>query len=159
MTVRATVRTAMASTVFSDRIRTAKELNRRSGAILREAREHAVTVVTEGEAPVVIQPRDVAARAELARQWLLRIEPISTYVNGGSTSLPRAFKWVAELDADHRLAFAGELLPRLADAVRSGDIDAFEQWLYEWEVTSEVDADPTLRRRLLSFKKRGRRRA
>ena len=52
----------MIGTAITDRIHTAKQLNRTSGKILAEAREHAVTVVTEGEDAVVMQNRADAAR-------------------------------------------------------------------------------------------------
>lgn len=146
--VRANVRTM--STIFADRIRRAKDLNRRSGAILREARKRPITVVTEGAEPVVMQRRDIAARDALTRSWLLRLEPLIEHLQGQDPAVPREFSWVSDLQRLNRRRFADELVGRFGAAARGGDFDAFDQWLYEWEVASEVDRDAGLRRTLMS---------
>ncbi len=143
------------STIFADRIRRATDLNRRSGAILREARKRPVTVVTEGAEPVVIQRRDVAARDALTRSWLLRLESLIEHLQGRARAIPREFSWVGDLERGNRRRFADELVTRLGAAARRGDFDAFDQWLYEWEVASEVDRDGGLRRTLTSATQRG----
>jgi len=150
--VRATVRTV--STVFADRIRRAKDLNRRSGAMLREARKWPITVVTEGAEPVVMQRRDVAARDALTRSWLLRLEPLIEHLHGQARAVPKEFSWVSDLQGPNRRRFADELVGRLGTAARRGDFEAFDQWLYEWEVASEVDRDAGLRRALISATRR-----
>ena len=142
------------STVFADRIRRAKDLNRRSGAILREARKGPVTVVTEGAEPVVMQRRDVAARDTLTRHWLLRLEALIEHLQGRARAVPKEFSWVGDLERLNRRQFAGELVARFGTAARGGDFDAFERWLYEWEVASEVDRDAGLRRALISATRR-----
>ncbi len=129
------------STVFADRIRRAKDLNRRSGAILREARKGPITVVTEGAEPVVMQRRDIAARDALTRSWLLRLEPLIEHLQGRARAITREFSWVGDLQRLNRRRFADELVGRFGTAARRGDFEAFEQWLYEWEVASEVDRE------------------
>jgi hypothetical protein len=142
------------STVFADRIRRAKDLNRRSGAMLREARKRPITVVTEGAEPVVMQRRDVAARDALTRSWLLRLESLIEHLQGQARAVPKEFSWVGDLQGANRKRFADELVGRLGTAARRGDFEAFDQWLYEWEVASEVDRDADLRRALISATRR-----
>lgn len=136
------------SSIFADRIRTAKELNRRSGAILREARQRPITIVTEGRAPVVMEPRDQAAAGAAAREWIVRIVPLIAYLQRGGPQPPSGYGWVADLAPRSRRELARELPDQLERAARSGDFASLDQYLYGWQATSEVDADPVLRRRL-----------
>jgi len=136
------------STLFADRIHTAKQLNRTSGKILAEAREHAVTVVTEGEAAVVMQSRAAAARQAHAEALLKRLGPLVAYLLESDTHLPHDLRWVADLHPQNLLQFKRALPTEVQRAARSGDFDAFEDWLSDWQIAAEVDADPALRRRL-----------
>lgn len=136
------------STLFADRIRTAKQLNRTSGRILAEAREHPVTVVSEGAEPVVIQSRAQAARHAHADAVLGIVAGLTAYLLGVEGDLPSGLGWVKGLHAKNLSQFRAELPGRVLRAKRTGDFDAFDDWLSDWEVASEVDADRALRRRL-----------
>ena len=136
------------SALFADRIHTAKQLNRTSGKILAEAREHAVTVVTEGEDAVVIQNRTDAARQAQAESWLKRLAPLMAYFFESDLRLPHELRWVKDLHPKNLETFRHDLPLEIMRATRSGDFDAFEDWLYDWQVASEVDANRVLRRRL-----------
>ncbi len=136
------------STLFADRIRTAKQLNRRSGQILAEAREHPVTVVTEGAEAVVIQNRADAARQAHAEAVLRRVAELMAYFERRETKLSPELRWVGDLAPKNRAQLRRELPPRVIKALRAKDFEAFEDWLYDWEVASEVDANPVLQRRL-----------
>lgn len=134
--------------LFADSIRTAKQLNRTSGRILAEARQRPVTIVSEGAEPVVIQSRELAARqagAEVAlgtlaslTAWLLKVEP----------ALPAGLRWVMDLHPRNLAQFRRELPREVLRAKSSGDFAALDDWLTDWKIASEVDADPVLRRRL-----------
>ena len=134
------------STLFADRIHTAKQLNRTSGKILAEAREHAVTVVTEGEAAVVMQSRAAAARQAHAEALLRRLAPLLLLES--SARLPNALRWVRDLHPKNLAQFRRTLALEVERATRSGDFDAFEDWLSDWQIAAEIDADPALQRRL-----------
>ena len=136
------------TTLFADRIRTAKQLNRRSGQILAEARDHPVTVVTEGAEPVVIQSRTDAARQAHAESVLRRFAALMAHLGESETKLPHELRWVDKLAAKNLAQFKHELPIRVVKALRAKNLDAFEDWLYDWEVASEVDASPMLRKRL-----------
>ena len=136
------------STLFADRIRTAKQLNRTSGKILAEAREHPVTVVSEGAEPVVIQSRSRAARQAHAEAVLGTVGALAAYLLEVEVELPHALRWVKDLHPKNLALFTSELPRAVLKAKRSGDFDAFEDWLSDWEIASEVDASPKLRRRL-----------
>lgn len=136
------------STLFADRIRTAKQLNRTSGKILAEAREHPVTVVSEGAEPVVMQSRSRAARQAHAEATLGTVAALTAYLLEVETELPSALRWVKDLHRMNLARFRRELPTKVLKARRSGDFDAFEDWLSDWEIASEVDASPALRRRL-----------
>lgn len=135
-------------TLFADRIRTAKQLNRTSGKILAEARERPVTVVSEGAEPVVMQSRSQAARQAHAEATLGTVAALAAYLLEVETDLPSALRWVKDLHPKNLARFRRELPTRVLKARRSGDFDAFEDWLSDWEIASEVDASPALRRRL-----------
>lgn len=136
------------TTLFADRIRTAKQLNRTSGRILAEAREHPITVVSEGAEPVVIQSRSRAARQAHAEAVLGTLAPLMAYLLNVEIDLPHALRWVKDLHPRNLAIFRTELPGAVLKAKRTGDLDAFEDWLSDWEVASEVDASPKLRRRL-----------
>ena len=136
------------STLFADRIHTAKQLNRTSGKILAEAREHAVTVVTEGEAAVVMQSRAAAARQAHAEALLRRLAPLMASLLESDSRLPHELHWVKELHPKNFALFRRALPLEVQRATRSGDFDAFEDWLSDWQIAAEVDTDPALRRRL-----------
>ncbi len=136
------------STLFADRIRTAKQLNRTSGKILAEARAHPVTVVSEGAEPVVMQSRAQAARHAHADAVLGTVAALTAYLLRVENDLPPALRWVKDLHPKNLSQFRTELPRRVLRAKRSGDFEAFDDWLSDWEVASEVDADPALRRRL-----------
>lgn len=136
------------ATLFSDHIRTAKQLNRTSGRILAEARDHPVTVVSEGAEPVVIQSRARAARQAHAEAVLGTVAALTAYLLKVEPELPHRLRWVIDLHPKNLALFRSELLGEVLKALRSGDFDAFEEWLSDWEIASEVDANPTLRRRL-----------
>lgn len=136
------------STLFADRIRTAKQLNRTSGKILAEARERPVTVVSEGAEPVVIQSRTRAARQAHAEVVLGTVAALSAYLLRVDPDLPPALRWVKELHPRNLAQFRRELPRAALRAKSSGDFDAFEDWLNDWKIAAEVDADPALRRRL-----------
>ncbi len=136
------------STVFADRIRTAKQLNRTSGQILAEAREHAVTVVTEGADAVVIQNRRDAARQVQAEALLKRVAPLVAYLLKSDVNLPGDLRWVADLHPKNVARFRQALPLEVLKATRSADFDAFADWLDDWQIASEVDANVKLQRRL-----------
>lgn len=136
------------STLFADRIRTAKQLNRTSGKILAEARERPITVVSEGAEPVVIQSRTIAARQAHAEAVLGTVASVSAYLLKIDPDLPSALRWVKELHPKNRGRFAREMPREVLRAKNSGDFDAFEDWLNDWKVAADVDADAALRRRL-----------
>ncbi len=136
------------STVFADHIRTAKQLNRTSGKILAEAREHPVTVVSEGAEPVVIQSRALAARQAQAEVVLGTVGALTAYLLGVEAYLPHALRWVKDLHPKNLATFKRELPRAVLKAKRSGEFESFEDWLNDWEIASEVDANPKLRRRL-----------
>lgn len=136
------------STLFADRIRTAKQLNRTSGKILAEAREQPVTVVSEGAEPVVIQSRAVAARQAHAEAVLGTMAAFSAYLLRVEPDLPSGLRWVKDLHAKNLARFRRELPKEVLRAKSSGDFDAFDDWLNDWAIAAEVDADPALRRRL-----------
>lgn len=136
------------STLFADRIRTAKQLNRTSGKILAEARQGPVTVVSEGAEPVVIQSRAQAARQAHAEALLGTVAALTAYLLKVEADLPHALRWVKDLHAKNLGRFRRDLPREVLKAKRSGDFDAFEDWLNDWEIASEVDANPALRRRL-----------
>lgn len=136
------------SALFADRIHTAKQLNRTSGKILAEAREHAVTVVTEGEDAVVMQNRADAARQAQAEALLKRLAPLMAYFLQSDIHLPHDLRWVKDLHPKNLAQFRHALSLEVMRATRSGDFEAFEDWLYDWQIAGEVDADPALRRRL-----------
>lgn len=136
------------STLFADRIRTAKQLNRTSGKILAEARERPVTVVSEGAEPVVIQSRARAARQAHAEVVLGTVAALSAYLLKVEPALPPALRWVRALHPRNLAQFRRELPSEVLKAKGSGDFDAFEDWLNDWKIAAEVDADPGLRRRL-----------
>lgn len=136
------------STLFADRIRTAKQLNRTSGRILAEARDHPVTVVSEGAEPVVMQSRALAARHAQADAALGTVATLTAYLLGVERDLPLGLRWVGDLHPKNLSQFRAELPRRVLRAKRSGDFDTFDDWLNDWEVASEVDADRALRRRL-----------
>lgn len=136
------------STLFSDRIRTAKQLNRTSGRILAEAREHPVTVVSEGAEPVVIQSRAQAARHAHAEVVLGTVGALTAYLLKVESDLPPGLRWVKDLHRKNLSEFRRQLPRQVMKAKRSGDFAAFEDWLGDWEIASEVDASPALRRRL-----------
>ena len=134
------------STLFADRIHTAKQLNRTSGKILAEAREHAVTVVTEGQAAVVMQNRAAAARQAHAEALLKRLAPL--FLLESDSRLPDDLRWVKDLHPKNFAQFRLALPLEVQRATRSGDFGAFEDWLADWQIAAEVDADPVLRRKL-----------
>jgi hypothetical protein len=134
--------------LFADRIRTAKQLNRTSGKILAEAREHPVTVVSEGAEPVVIQSRTRAARQAHAEAVLGTVAALTGYLMDVERDLPHALRWVKELHPKNLSRFRSELPRAVLKAKRTGDFEGFEDWLNDWEIASEVDASPRLRRRL-----------
>lgn len=134
--------------LFADRIRTAKQLNRTSGRILAEARAHPVTVVSEGAEPVVIQSRALAARHAQADAVLGTVAALAAYFLGVERDLPPGLRWVRDLHPKNLSQLRAELPQRVLRARRSGDFEAFDDWLNDWEVASEVDADRSLRRRL-----------
>lgn len=134
--------------LFSDRIRTAKQLNRTSGRILAEAREHPVTVVTEGEDAVVMQSRASAARQAHAEALLRRLAPLFAYLLSGERTLPHELRWVADLHTQNAASFRRALPLEVERATRTGAFERFDDWLYDWQVAAEVDADARLRRRL-----------
>lgn len=136
------------STLFADRIRTAKQLNRTSGKILAEARERPITVVSEGAEPVVIQSRARAARQAHAEALLGTVAALSAYLLKVEPDLPAALRWVKALHPKNLARFARELPREVLRAKSSGDFDAFEDWLNDWTIAAEVDANPALRRRL-----------
>lgn len=136
------------STLFADRIRTAKQLNRTSGKILAEARQRPVTVVSEGAEPVVIQSRAQAARQAHAEALLGTVAALTAYLLKVEADLPHALRWVKDLHAKNLGRFRRDLPREVLKAKRSGDFDAFADWLNDWEIASEVDANPALRRRL-----------
>jgi hypothetical protein len=136
------------TTLFADRIRTAKQLNRTSGKILAEARERPVTVVSEGAEPVVIQSRARAARQAHAEVVLGTVAALSAYLLDVEPGLPPALRWVRELHPRNLAQFRRQLPREALRAKNSGDFDAFEDWLNDWKIAAEVDADPALRRRL-----------
>lgn len=136
------------TTLFADRIRTAKQLNRTSGKILAEARERPVTVVSEGAEPVVIQSRARAARQAHAEAVLGTVAAVSAYLLKVEPGLPPGLRWVRELHPKNLAQFRRELLREVLKAKGSGDFDGFEDWLNDWRIAAEVDADAALRRRL-----------
>lgn len=136
------------STLFADRIRSAKQLNRTSGKILAEARERPVTVVSEGAEPVVIQSRAQAARQAHAEALLGTVAALSAHLLNVEPGLPPALRWVKDLHPKNLAQFRSELPREALKAKSAGDFDAFEDWLNDWKIASEVDADPALRRRL-----------
>ncbi len=136
------------STLFADRIRTAKQLNRTSGKILAEASGHPVTVVSEGAEPVVIQSRTRAARQAHAEVVLGTVAALTAYLLKVETDLPPALRWVRTLHPKNLSRFRRELPQAAATAKSSGDFEAFDDWLNDWKIAAEVDADPALRRRL-----------
>ncbi len=136
------------STLFADRIRTAKQLNRRSGQILAEAREHPITVVTEGAEAVVIQNRADAAHQAHAAAVLRQLAELMAYFEQREAKLSSGLRWVDDLAPKNRAQFRRELPPKVIRALRAKDLDVFEDWLYDWEVASEVDASPALQKRL-----------
>jgi len=136
------------TTLFADRIRTAKQLNRTSGKILAEARERPVTVVSEGAEPVVIQSRARAARQAHAEVVLGTVAALSAYLLDVEPGLQPALRWVRELHPRNLAQFRRQLPREALRAKNSGDFDAFEDWLNDWKIAAEVDADPALRRRL-----------
>ena len=136
------------STLFADRIRTAKQLNRRSGQILAEAREHPVTVVSEGAEAVVIQDRGTAARQAQAESVLKRVAELMAHFEQSEARLPSELRWLDDLAPKDLSQFRRELPRMVIAALRARDLDRFEDWLYDWEVASEVDASTKLQRRL-----------
>lgn len=136
------------STLFADSIRTAKQLNRRSGQILAEARDHPITVVTEGAEAVVIQNRADAARQAHAEAVLKRLAELMAYFETREARLSSELRWVHDLAPKNRAQFRRELPPQVIKGLRAKDFSTFEDWLYDWEVASEVDASPALEKRL-----------
>jgi hypothetical protein len=136
------------STLFADRIRTAKQLNRTSGKILAEARERPVTVVSAGAEPVVIQSRARAARQAHAEVVLGTVAALSAFLLEVEPGLPPGLRWVKELHPTNVAQFRRELPREALKAKGSGNFDAFEDWLNDWKIAAELDADPVLRRRL-----------
>jgi hypothetical protein len=104
--------------------------------------------VSEGAEPVVIQSRARAARQAHAEVVLGTVAALSAYLLDVEPGLPPALRWVRELHPRNLAQFRRQLPREALRAKNSGDFDAFEDWLNDWKIAAEVDADPALRRRL-----------
>lgn len=96
----------------------------------------------------MIQSRARAARQAHAEAVLGTVAVLTAYLLKVEPELPHRLRWVKDLHPKNLALFRSELLGEVLKALRSGDFDAFEEWLSDWEIASEMDASPTLRRRL-----------
>ena len=101
---------------------------------------------TEGQAAVVMQSRVAAARQAHAEALLQRLAPLLLLES--DSRLPNALRWVKDLHPKNFTRFRRALPLEVERATRSGDFDAFEDWLSDWQIAAEIAADPALQRRL-----------
>ena len=88
----------------------------------------------------------VLALGNVSSPLLKRLAPLFLFER--DSRLPDDLRWVKDLHPKNFAQFRLALPLEVQRATRSGDFGAFEDWLADWQIAAEVDADPALRRTL-----------
>ena len=121
--------------VFSDEVFTSSDLNRRAGAVLRQARKHPVTISSSGTQFALLLREDASAMVRAVNDVGEFIEVIQGALAVRMNQEPQAtVAWIKEFDDDDRLSMLSEIL---APASRQ-DWDEVGNIIHQWRESAAV---------------------
>jgi prevent-host-death family protein len=137
------------ATIFKDEIFTATDLNRRTGQVLDEAKNHPVTITRNDEAFALLPRKDASRLIEAvsnARRMVDLVTAISIYRQAGANvPVGQPFDWLNSFDMEELQALRTEVYGVFRSAM-DGEVpwDDFEAVLHEWHESAVVLRSETL---------------
>lgn len=126
--------------MFSDQVYSAKDLNRRAGAVLDHARKSPVTISRNGEQFALFKREQAACLVQAVSgsgRTLELVGGVLTAIEGGV--MPPALEWLKVFSRDELRQMTREILTAASCALNeTGNWEAVEAVIHEWHESAMV---------------------
>ena len=125
----------MLATIYSDRLFTSTDLNRKSGQILDIALKSPVTITRNNDSFALLKREIMSDLASGIEQTVQIIELLNVAYKiraGISIEKTNQFKWIEEFDSDEQLDLINEINQALLQAKATGKWDEINAIIHEW---------------------------
>lgn len=142
--------------IYSDRVFSSSELNRKSGQILDTALKTPVTITRNNDSFALLK-RELMANIAKAMEQTNKVNRLLNVVyriaTGKEIESTNEFKWIEEFDSEERSELVDEVCLALEQAQLSEDWDEVSAVIHEWRESAIAIASDELAE---AFKKNNR---
>ena len=127
--------TLVSESLYSDRIFTSKDLNRKSGSVLDEAMKKPVTITRNSDTFALLKRERMGEITKASDYKTVVINLMNSIVrlsSGNALEEHDSFGWINEFDNEDRLEMVTEVIKTLKYAEKTNDWDELKSVIFEW---------------------------